>query len=850
MTLVPRLLRLVFLSLLLSACGGGGGGGGANAPTPPTANAGADQTLEYGGTVTLDASGSSSPRSATLSYTWSLANKPAGSTAALSSTTVASPSFVADVPGAYEADLVVNDGTASSSHDRVVVTATNPNPVANATTQHNVLIGTSVTLDGSASLPPTGGAASALGYQWTLTSKPAGSLAAIAGPLNPTASVFADVVGTYTVTLVVTYQDKVTAPLLVTITASQSNTAPIADAGGPYTIERGQTLTLDGTGSSDADGDTLSYRWYLMSPSVSGAAAIWMPNGSALRLENALQGYTTATPTITPDVVSVSGWTVYLAVYDGTTLSDLSSATITVTKPASAPNTPPVASFYGTPRVNFFSPAYSDEVELGTVVFSSGNSWDIDGTSISGTGRRRYEWISTPPGFTRNDLSTASSFSFTPTVAGDYTVEMIGNDGEADSAPVQRTFTARTGANRAPVPGITVDSSTILVGDTGWFDARSSEDANGDRLTYNWTLFDKPDGSTATLKFENVTLEDGTVLTNARAGVVADRPGVYLVLLSVTDSHGVTSSPVTAHTGRVIAKARNNAPNIERISNNNEWLAIRRGNTHFNDSDQPYVIGGEPVTIAAFNAIDPDLDTLYYLWTLQQPAGSALTDADTRATFTPGVPVVPGTYTVTGIVSDGIARAEPKTLRFNVVERANHPSLLLEDYHSAYPPNFWDRAIVSGDVAPGYQPWYPGAMPRARAFPYWDHADGSHPVFQVTLDQAGGDVVVKNYRLTAFGGDYTVSNLNVGRPILPGADVFSGKFVGLTNGQVIRKGESVDLSLVVTVPANISDYVDAGNIGSEPDPVNGMANLVRGMTFTFEIAEHAGWTFEYQPCFN
>ncbi len=68
-------------------------------------------------------------------------------------------------------------------------------------------------------------------------------------------------------------------------------------------------------------------------------------------------------------------WTVYLAVYDGTTLSDLSSARFTVTKPADAANTPPVADFLGTPRVNFFTPAFTNEVELATTVFYSGNSW-------------------------------------------------------------------------------------------------------------------------------------------------------------------------------------------------------------------------------------------------------------------------------------------------------------------------------------------------------------------------------------------------------------------------------------------------------------------------------------------
>lgn len=841
MTLVSRLLPLVLLSLLLAACGGGSDDG---PPAPPSANAGADQILEYGASVTLNASGSTSPRGAALSYAWTLVTKPSGSTAALSSATVANPTFVADLPGAYEADLVVNDGTASSSPDRVVITATNPFPVAQATPQHNVLIGTTVALDGSASVPPTGVSASALNYRWTLTGKPTGSLSEIGGALSSSASIFTDVVGTYTATLVVSYQDKASAPLAVTITASQSNTAPIANAGGPYTIERGQTLTLDGTASSDADGNTLSYRWYLISPgNGAGTSAVWMPNGSALRLENAIQGYTTAKPTITPDVAGT--WTVYLYVYDGTTLSNLSSATIMVTKPAGAANTPPVADFFGAPRVNFFSPVYANEVELGANVFSSGSSWDIDGTTISGAGRRRYRWIGTPAGYTQADLTGLSSFSFRPTVPGDYTVELIANDGEADSAPVRRTFTARTGANRAPVPGITVDSSTILVGGTGWFDARTSSDLDGDPLTYNWFLLDKPDGSAATLKFENVTREDGAVLTNARAGIVTDEPGVYVVLLSVTDSHGVTSTPVSVYYGRLIAKAQNNAPVIERISNNNDWAQVRRANTHFNDSDQPYIVGGEPVKLHLINAIDPDLDALYYLWTLQQPAGSTLTDAGTQDTLTLGAPVVPGTYTATAVVSDGILSSEPKTFRFNAVERANYPSLLLEDYYSAYPPNLDDQAVTTGSWgADGGAP-FPGTMPRQRAFPYWQYEGTTF--FNNAFPPAGGDVIVKNYRLTAFGGDYTIANLKVGTPVRTGANVFSGKFVGLTNGQVIKRGESVDFSLAVTAPANAADLIVGGNIGPDPVEVTGSGNFLRGLTFTFDIAEKAGWTFEYQP---
>ena len=197
---LQRLFALLCLSLLLAACGGGGGGGG----TPkPVAHAGADQTVEMGSTVTLDGSASSTSRSgATLVYAWTLVKKPEGSTAALSSATAQKPTFVTDLPGAYEADLVVNDGTDSSEHDRVAISATNPDPVAITPAEHNVLIGTTVILDGSASLPPTGGDAGALGFEWTLVERPANSNAVLAGANTAKASFYTSLVGTYVARLV------------------------------------------------------------------------------------------------------------------------------------------------------------------------------------------------------------------------------------------------------------------------------------------------------------------------------------------------------------------------------------------------------------------------------------------------------------------------------------------------------------------------------------------------------------------------------------------------------------------------------------------------------------------------
>lgn len=45
------------------------------------------------------------------------------------------------------------------------------------------------------------------------------------------------------------------------VTTLAGNTAPIADAGGPYSGDEGTAIAFDGTGSSDADGDALTYNW-------------------------------------------------------------------------------------------------------------------------------------------------------------------------------------------------------------------------------------------------------------------------------------------------------------------------------------------------------------------------------------------------------------------------------------------------------------------------------------------------------------------------------------------------------------------------------------------------------------
>ena len=122
---------------------------------PPVANAGPDQAVNVGQTVTLNGSGSTDPNLDPLTYAWSFVSRPAGSVAALSNVAAVQPTFVVDVAGNYTVQLIVNDGQTNSPPDTVVVATGNLPPVANAGPDQAVNVGQTVTLNGSGSTDPT-----------------------------------------------------------------------------------------------------------------------------------------------------------------------------------------------------------------------------------------------------------------------------------------------------------------------------------------------------------------------------------------------------------------------------------------------------------------------------------------------------------------------------------------------------------------------------------------------------------------------------------------------------------------------------------------------------------------------
>ena len=249
---------------------------------PPVANAGLDQAVNVGQTVTLNGSGSTDPNGDPLTYAWSFVSRPAGSAAALSNVAAVQPTFVADVAGSYTVQLIVNDGQANSPPDTVLVTTGNLPPVANAGLDQAVNVGQTVTLNGSGSTDPNG---DPLTYAWSFVSRPAGSAAALSNVAAVQPTFVADVAGSYTVQLIVNDGQANSPPDTVIISAAAGNLRPTANAGPDQTVTVGTTVTLDGSASSDPEGHALTYRWVLVS----------QPAGSAATLGNP----TTAKPTFT-----------------------------------------------------------------------------------------------------------------------------------------------------------------------------------------------------------------------------------------------------------------------------------------------------------------------------------------------------------------------------------------------------------------------------------------------------------------------------------------------------------------------------------------------------------------------
>jgi hypothetical protein len=183
--------------------------------------------------------------------------------------------------------------------------------VAVAGADQNVITASVVTLDGSGSTDAD--KLDVLTYQWSLN-RPTGSAAALSSATAAKPTFTADISGIYVASLIVNDgKASSTNQSLTRVTAAVANSAPVANAGTAQTVTGTGTVTLSGSGT-DANGDTITYKWYLTTKPTSSVATLALS--------------TTAAPTFTPDVVGI--YVATLIVNDGKV--DSAPTTVTITR--------------------------------------------------------------------------------------------------------------------------------------------------------------------------------------------------------------------------------------------------------------------------------------------------------------------------------------------------------------------------------------------------------------------------------------------------------------------------------------------------------------------------------------
>lgn len=338
-------------------------------------------------------------------------------------------------------------------------------------------------------------------------------------------------------------------------------------------VHVGSTLVVDASGSSDSDGDPLTFKWQVVSKPTGSEADI-LPNGS--------KSY------FIPDVKGTYQFAV--------TVSDGNGGVVSQLVEFVADNTPPKA--LAIVVVDPQSPTpqqISRAVTLGSLVdFDASGSTDADLDTLV------TSWTITEKPLTSKAvlavLSGAAS-RFQPDALGIYKVRASTRD---PKGAVSLTDISINVNNRAPeglmsiyaAPTATQSTSTFTTSE-GYqvvLNGGPSTDADGDLLTYAWQLVDKPTGSTM-----------GVNGTNAQTlAIIPDLKGTYKLKLTVTDTRGAKGE-------NLLTLVVNNRRPVANIATNATPIAQAYAPT-------ARIPSGIEVFLRGSDSADPDGDSLTYLW--------------------------------------------------------------------------------------------------------------------------------------------------------------------------------------------------------------------------------------------
>lgn len=391
-------------------------------------------------------------------------------------------------------------------------------PAADAGGDATITLGNAVTLDGGASSFCADREAT-MSYVWAFESVPTDSIidsSALSDNLTNTAaqpSFTPDVVGDYTLSLVIDDGTEASQPNYVVVSVVSGDQKPVADCGADIETLVGESGQLDGSASYDPEGAALEYTWTVFDrPSCSSLADDSIYNSSG------------ATPYIVPDCAGI--FNVSLVVSDGVNYSSPSICTVE----AVTENARPIASA-------------GSSLDLGAC---ADNPFALDGTGSYDpeADDLSYMWslYAAPGDSTATDANlddpTAAAPGFTWDVPGTYTFQLQVNDGEWDSAPDLVSITIGESVdNRAPIANAG-ESQTI------------ENEADCTSSSYVWTCEDcaavsievdgsasrDPDGDVLGFTWSEST---GSVNFSARYSAISDaelpaQPATYGTATSVT----------------------------------------------------------------------------------------------------------------------------------------------------------------------------------------------------------------------------------------------------------------------------------------------------------------------------
>jgi PKD repeat protein len=283
------------------------------------------------------------------------------------------------------------------------------------------------------------------------------------------------------------------------VAVSGANHAPVSDPGGPYTATAGTpSVVLDGSGSSDPDGDAITYAWDL--------------NNDGSFSDSSAQKPSFSVGSAPPGTV----FSVCLRVRDTGGLLDTKCTTVTVLV-NHAPFSDPGGPYSASPGA--------------TIVLDGSNSHDPDGDPIT------YAWDLDNDGLFSDSSAQKPTFTVSSIPGTVYSVCLRVRDAGGLLDTKCSTVTV-VSTNRPPVANAGPDQQ-VAEGDLVTLDGSASSDPDGDALAYSWSQIGGP----------AVALSSTSA---AKPTFTAPDDGAYTFRAVVSDGHATASDDVTVNVANVV----------------------------------------------------------------------------------------------------------------------------------------------------------------------------------------------------------------------------------------------------------------------------------------------------------